>query len=465
MIRPVALLLSLTLATVAAAAGSPPRARPTGDGPFLAPVAHPRPTASPRSLRTETWVDLPANVFLPGKADPSEWMATGTWARVTYDGISYQYGYDPLTQTYDMLVSGYVDPQSGILAQETVGVMAVPLSGTFQAGQVERIEVWFRVKEHNLFPNEMVGITAMTDTQTPRSELNSLQARLLYEDARGFSGTAYALDHFDAGPHAIDLGPVAVEDFEHRLAADGWFGVGFAADGWDLSGSLGQQVFWRVDGGGALPEANRPFFRVVYNAPPDAPDPIAPAADTVLTTTRPRFEWAATTDPNADTPIEYRVLVGTDPLLTDPIAFDTGTATEADPPVALAPGTLYWAVVASDPRGAESRSSVTRFSIATGTDSPPAAGTFDLSAAPNPFNPRTRIAASLPEAGRWSLTIFDPRGRRVRSLAATDLPAGRHQWTWDGHDDTGSGVGSGVYTAVLRGPAGRRATVRLTLVR
>jgi len=461
--RPATLLLSLVLAAVGADAA--PRPEPLGKGPFLDALVAPPVTASRTSVRTETWMDVPATVFLPGKADPSEWMATGTWARITLDGFSWQYGYDPLTQTYDMMVSGYVDAQTGILAQETVGIMAMPLPEGFQSGQVERVEVWFRVKEHNLFPFEMVGITAMTDTQTPRSNLNSLQSQLLYEDARGFSGTAYALDHFDAGPHAIDLGPIAVEDLEDRLDSDRWFGVGFAADGWDLSGSLGQQVFWRVDGGGALPESNRPFFRVVYNAPPDAAEPVAPVTDALLSTTRPRFEWTASTDPNDDTPITYRVLVGTDPLLTDPIVFDAGTETTAEPPVALAPGTLYWAVEASDPAGALRRSTVTRFAITTGTDAPATARNTPLTAAPNPFNPRTSITATLPVAGQWSLTVFDPRGRRIRSLASAEFPAGRHDWTWNGLDESGTAVGSGVYTAVLRGPRNHRTSTRLTLVR
>jgi len=85
--RPATLLLSLVLAAVGADAA--PRPEPLGKGPFLDALVAPPVTASRTSVRTETWMDVPATVFLPGKADPSEWMATGTWARITLDGFSW----------------------------------------------------------------------------------------------------------------------------------------------------------------------------------------------------------------------------------------------------------------------------------------------------------------------------------------------------------------------------------------
>lgn len=444
------------------------RGTPDGSGPFLAPLDAAADEAPARRapLRTETWIDLEASLFAPGKADPNEWMATGTWARITYDGISHQYGYDPLTQSYDMMVSGYVDAQYGILAQETVGILAVPLPGALIAGRIERVEVRFHVREHNLFPFEQIGITAMTDEYTPRSNLNSLHAQLLYEDARGFTGNAYVLDHFAVGPHAIDLGSVAVADLEQRLQGDDpWFGVGFAADGWDLSQSWGTQVFWRVDGGGRLPETIRPLVRVVFNAAPTPPHLAAPAADETVYSSRPVLSWQASTDLNGDTPVTYRVLVGTDPLLTAPVVFDAGAATSAQPPLPLTPASYFWAVEASDPQGATNRSGVQRFVVASGTDAPVTAGGPSLEAAPNPFNPRTVLTARIPIAGAWSLALHDGRGRRVRTFPSRELAPGSHRWTWDGEDATGAPVASGVYHATLSGPDGRRSRVRLTLVR
>ncbi|MCA9751199.1 MAG: hypothetical protein KC591_03340, partial [Gemmatimonadetes bacterium] len=64
---------------------------------------------------------------------------------------------------------------------------------------------------------------------------------------------------------------------------------------------------------------------------------------------------------------------------------------------------------------------------------------------PNPFGPDTRIAFALPAATDVSLAVFDVTGRRVRTLVAGARPAGRHEITWDGTNDQGDRVASGVY--------------------
>lgn len=64
---------------------------------------------------------------------------------------------------------------------------------------------------------------------------------------------------------------------------------------------------------------------------------------------------------------------------------------------------------------------------------------------PNPFNPATRIAIDLPSDGRTRLSIFDVRGRLVRSLVAGRLPAGRHEVGWNGTGENGQRVASGLY--------------------
>jgi hypothetical protein len=56
---------------------------------------------------------------------------------------------------------------------------------------------------------------------------------------------------------------------------------------------------------------------------------------------------------------------------------------------------------------------------------------------PSPCNPRTTFEFSLPAAGRVNLTVYGVRGQRVASLVDADLPAGVHQATWDGKDESG----------------------------
>lgn len=69
---------------------------------------------------------------------------------------------------------------------------------------------------------------------------------------------------------------------------------------------------------------------------------------------------------------------------------------------------------------------------------------------PNPFNPSTRIDFTLPAAGEVSLDVFDAAGRYVRSIERGIRPAGRHEASWDGLDDHGRAVPSGVYFARLK---------------
>jgi hypothetical protein len=64
---------------------------------------------------------------------------------------------------------------------------------------------------------------------------------------------------------------------------------------------------------------------------------------------------------------------------------------------------------------------------------------------PNPFNPSTTIRYTLGDAGHVQLVVFDTAGRRVRSLVDATEAAGGHTVTFDGRDDRGGILASGVY--------------------
>lgn len=84
---------------------------------------------------------------------------------------------------------------------------------------------------------------------------------------------------------------------------------------------------------------------------------------------------------------------------------------------------------------------------------------------PNPFNPRTEIRFDLPQAvAGMSLEIFDLAGRRVTMLAEGPHAAGRHSVVWNGTDDDGRPVASGIYLYRLESPVFRQ-THKLALVR
>ena len=87
-----------------------------------------------------------------------------------------------------------------------------------------------------------------------------------------------------------------------------------------------------------------------------------------------------------------------------------------------------------------------------------------LAPSPNPFNPRVTLAFELPRSGEVDLKIYDLAGRFVRNVLSESRAAGRHQFVWDGVDESGRPVSSGVYLAVLVAD-GRRDTVKMALVR
>ena len=82
---------------------------------------------------------------------------------------------------------------------------------------------------------------------------------------------------------------------------------------------------------------------------------------------------------------------------------------------------------------------------------------------PNPFNPETAIHFVLPQAGPVRLEIFDVLGRQVRTLVSGQLGAGVHRAVWDGRNQRGARVGSGVYFCRLcAGPLAQ--TSRMLLI-
>lgn len=64
---------------------------------------------------------------------------------------------------------------------------------------------------------------------------------------------------------------------------------------------------------------------------------------------------------------------------------------------------------------------------------------------PNPFNPETTIAFTLKSPAKVRLEIFNSRGQKIRTMVKEQRPAGEHFVVWNGRDNNGDRVGSGVY--------------------
>ncbi len=100
-----------------------------------------------------------------------------------------------------------------------------------------------------------------------------------------------------------------------------------------------------------------------------------------------------------------------------------------------------------------------------GMNVPTAPGEFALTAHPNPFNPHTEIHFALEEAAAVTLTVHDPAGRRVRGIAGgSTFPAGASSLRWDGTDDAGRPLPSGVYLVSVEA-SGRKQSARAVLLK
>jgi hypothetical protein len=64
---------------------------------------------------------------------------------------------------------------------------------------------------------------------------------------------------------------------------------------------------------------------------------------------------------------------------------------------------------------------------------------------PNPFNPATTISFNLPTSSKVTLKVYNLLGQEVRTLVDYNMEAGSHSISWDGRDNAGDPVSSGVY--------------------
>ncbi|MCG3155850.1 MAG: hypothetical protein DKINENOH_02458 [bacterium] len=82
---------------------------------------------------------------------------------------------------------------------------------------------------------------------------------------------------------------------------------------------------------------------------------------------------------------------------------------------------------------------------------------------PNPFNPETTISFRMERPAFAELEIYNLKGERIRTLVSTSLPAGTHAVRWNGTDDRGTRLASGVYTYRLKAGEAVKARTMLLL--
>ncbi|MFQ5753345.1 MAG: FlgD immunoglobulin-like domain containing protein, partial [bacterium] len=116
--------------------------------------------------------------------------------------------------------------------------------------------------------------------------------------------------------------------------------------------------------------------------------------------------------------------------------------------------TLYYRIVAFDFNGNKGDFSdevaLVVTSVAGGDDSSLPREFALYQNYPNPFNPDTQISYDLPKSTDVSLKIYNLMGQQVKTLVDEAQPAGQHIIRWDGTNNFGTRVASGVYVYVIK---------------
>ncbi len=221
---------------------------------------------------------------------------------------------------------------------------------------------------------------------------------------------------WDAVPHAVSGGGGNPQTFQIILSADGSIHYQYKTVTETTDSTVGiENLFGNIG------------LQVVFN------DEYLHDGLAVRLSTEPWMDWLT-----LETTSGFVSAGGADDVL---VSFDaTGLATgiyeailrlvtnDEDEPIVDVPVTLN----VSDVTGASETSSSLQFELGP--------------ARPNPFGGRTRVTYAIPEDGvRVAIRVFDVSGRLVKTLAEGVGTAGRHTVEWNGRDENGNTVASGVY--------------------
>ena len=83
---------------------------------------------------------------------------------------------------------------------------------------------------------------------------------------------------------------------------------------------------------------------------------------------------------------------------------------------------------------------------------------------PNPFNPVTSIHYSLPNSAKVELAVFNLQGQRVKTLISGIQSTGNYEIVWDGTNENGMLVTSGIYLYQMKA-GNQRKVKKMSLVR
>ena len=116
---------------------------------------------------------------------------------------------------------------------------------------------------------------------------------------------------------------------------------------------------------------------------------------------------------------------------------------------------VYYFVTATDFSGNEGKPAIVN--ALTGVGGTPKNYVLSISSYPNPFNPETTIRYTVPSKGRVSIEVYDAHGMRIATLVDEEKAAGAYTQEWNGRDDEGHAVSSGVYFARMNHTSGTKS--------
>jgi len=100
--------------------------------------------------------------------------------------------------------------------------------------------------------------------------------------------------------------------------------------------------------------------------------------------------------------------------------------------------------------------------ISASEDGENAPAVLALESTPNPFNPVSHIAVTLPKSAQVSLAVYNASGSLVKEIVSRKMASGRHSFSWDATGRSGAKVASGVYVYKL--VAGDKVLVKRTIL-
>jgi hypothetical protein len=197
-----------------------------------------------------------------------------------------------------------------------------------------------------------------------------------------------------------------------------------------------------------------------YDSPPDSGyslDNLAPGVPANLLYNAGQLSWKESSAADFD----YFTVYGSN---TDSF----GAATVVNYSVAPALNVVaspyeYYYVTATDFSGNEGKAA--KVNTLSGVGGVPKNYVLSVSNYPNPFNPRTTVSYDVPSRGAVTLAVFDSRGARIAMLVNNEVrAAGAYSQEWNGRDDHGVTVASGVYFARIEHASGIR-TKKMVLLK